>query len=251
VELIAEPAVLTGVAAGNRERLLTFVTRGHGGVRLFARRQTPRAAATVFLEPLQGGELVFLLSREGGRMRLHSFVPQRVWPGIRADLNRTVHALAFLELLNGTLAEGEPHTDTFELLVRFLNRLEEESRPGLARIAASLRLLAGGGFTPCLDGCTVCRCGVDAGGGAVFSPEAGGIVCRNCRIRQRLSALPISPGALGLLQRALSLPEGRMRRLRVTEAVEREASRLLDAFVEARTGVRPRWGSAIERLEAG
>ena len=249
MELIAEPAVLTAVAPGNRERLLTFVTRAHGGVRLYARRQGTRPGATVFLEPLQGGELVYFRSREGGRLRLHSFVPQRVWPGIRADLGRTVHAQAFLELVNGTLAEGELHAETFDLLVRFLNRLEEESRPGLARIAASLRLLAAAGFAPCLDACTVCRC--DIAGGAGFSPEAGGVVCRSGRIRQRLSALAISAAALGLLQRALSLPEGRMRRLRVAPLVEREASRLLDAFVEARTGVRPCWGSAIERLEAG
>lgn len=250
MELIAEPAVLTGVAPGNRERLLTFVTRGHGGVRLYARRQGTRAKPNVFLEPLQGGELVYFRGQDGGRLRLHAFVPQRVWPGIRSDLGRTVHALAFLELVNGMLAEGEPQKETFELVVRFLNRLEEESRPGLARIAASLRLLAAAGFAPCLDACTVCRSEAASGAGAVFSPEAGGIVCRPCQIRQRLSALPISLAALGLLRRALSLPEGRMRRLRVPPPVEREASRLMDAFVEARTEVRPRWGSAIERLEA-
>jgi len=250
VELIAEPAVLTAVSPGNRERLLTFVTRGHGGVRLYARRQGERPRAAVFLEPLQGGELVFLRSGEGGRARLHSFVPQRVWPGIRADLGRTVQALAFLELLNSTLAEAEPSPETFDLLVRFLNRLEEEPRPGIARIGACLRLLALGGFAPCLDACTVCSCEVGAGGGAVFSPEAGGVVCRACRLRQRLSALPVSQGALGFLRRARSLPQGTLRRLRVSAADEREATRLLDAFVEARTGVKPRCSSAIERLEA-
>ena len=251
MELIATPAVLTAVAPGNRERLLTFVTRGHGAQRLYARRQSSRQRAAVFLEPLQGGELVLLRNREGGRGRLVSFVPQRVWPGIRADLGRTVQAIAFLELLNGMLAEGDDQPETFESLVRFLNGLEGERRPGPARIAASLRLLAGGGFSPCLDACTSCRCDIAPAGDALFSPEAGGVVCRACKVRLRMSALPASPAALAYLRRALTLPEGSLKRLRISQGVEREASRLLDAFVEARTGVRPRCGAAIERLEAG
>jgi len=251
VELINEPAVLTAVApAGHRDRLLTFFTRGQGGVRLYARRPSARGAATMFLEPLQGGELVFVRTREGDRGRMHSFVPQRVWPGIRAELGRTVQALAFLELLNGMLAEGEPHAETFELLVGFLNRLEQERRPGLARIVASLRLVTVAGFAPHLESCTVCLRATGAAAGLLFSPEAGGIVCRECRSQTHLGTLPISPGALGYLRRVLSLSEGQARRLRIAPAVEREVSRLLDAFVEARTDVRPRCASALERLEA-
>jgi DNA repair protein RecO (recombination protein O) len=251
VELINEPAVLTAVAAaGHRDRLLTFFTRGQGGVRLYARRPSPRAPATMFLEPLQGGELVFVRTREGERGRMHSFVPQRVWPGIRAELGRTVQALAFLELLNGMLAEGEPHAETFELLVGFLNRLEQERRPGLARICASLRLLTLAGFAPHLDSCTVCLRATDAAAGVLFSPGGGGIVCRECRGRTRLAAQPISQSAHGYLRRVLALPEAQARRLRVAPAVEREVSRLVDAFVEERTDVRPRVASALERLEA-
>ena len=251
MELIAEQAVLTAVAPGTRDRLLTFLTRGHGGVRLYARRQVRRPSERVFLDPLQGGELVFLRPREGGLARLHSFVPQRVWPGVRASLGRTMHALGFLELLNAMLTEGEVHDRSFELLVRYLNRLEGENRPGLARIVAALRLLELGGFAPSLEACPVCGCAIDCRSAALFSPEAGGIVCPGCRASERLDALPISPGCLGFLSRALRLTEGQSRRLRVAPTIEREASRLLDAFVEARTGVRPRCGKAIERLEAG
>lgn len=251
MDLIADQAVLTAVAPGSRDRLVTFFTRGHGGVRLYARRQPRRPSERVFLDPLQGGELVFLPSREGGLARLHSFVPQRVWPGIRSDLGRTMHALGFLELFNALLTEGDPQPAGFELIVRFLNRLEGEDRPGLARIAASLRLLEQGGFAPSLEECPVCGCAVGSRGGALFSPEAGGVVCPACRVDERLGALPVSAGCLGFLVRAQKLAEGQSRRLRVAPVIEREASRLLDAFVEGRTGVRPRCGRAIERLEAG
>ncbi len=249
MQLISEPAVIVAVApAGPRERLLTFLTKNQGGVRLYAKRLSRRVSSTTFFEPLQGGELVFRSSRERSFGRLSSFVPQRVWPGIRADFDRTVHSLAFLELLTICMTEGETQPELFSLLVDFLNRLETESRPGLARIIATLRLLALSGFAPNLLSCVGCRTEVAAGTGVLLSPEGGGVVCRTCLPARDERTLPVTPGAHGFMVRALALPEGQARRLRTTTATEREISRLLDAFIEARTGVRPRSGAFIERL---
>jgi len=251
VQRISEPAVVTAVASlGNRDRLLTFLTPNQGGVRLFARRLPLRGPAKGFIEPLQGGELVFQRPREGGQGRLHSFVPQRVWPGIRSNLERTCQALAFLELVTLSLTEGDPQPELFPLLVGFLNRLEEEKRPGLARIIATLRLLVTGGFAPRLEACIGCQTPVSPGTGVLLSPEGGGVVCRACLPLRQEETLPVSPAAHGFLVRALTLPEGQVRRLRVPARVEREISRMLDIYFEARSGVRPRCGSFLELLEA-
>lgn len=244
-----EPAVITAVAvAGPRDRLLTFLTRNQGGVRLYAKRLSRRLASTTFYEPLQGGELVFRIAREGSFGRLSSFIPQRVWPGIRQDLDRTFQSLAFLELINICITEGESQPELFSLLVNFLNRLETERRPGLARIIATLRLLALIGFAPNLESCVGCRIGVTAGTGVLLSPEGGGVVCRSCLPSRGERTIPVTPGAHGFMVRAHSLPEGQARRLRTTLAVEREVSRLLDSFIEARTGVRPLGAAYIERI---
>lgn len=252
MELISEPAVLTAMGpAGPRDRLLTFLTRGQGGVRLYARRLSRLAPATVFFEPLQGGEVVFARSREGAQGRLVSFVPQRVWPGIRQDLDRTLHALAFLELLNLSLAEGERLPKLFPLVVGFLDGLETERRPGLARLVATLRLLVMIGFEPCLESCAACGTTVAPGTGVLLSPEAGGVICRPCLATRREATIPVTPGAHGFMTRALRLPAAQVRRLRTPRSTEREVARLLDAFVEARTGVRPRAGRSLEALEAG
>jgi DNA repair protein RecO (recombination protein O) len=247
-----EPAIIVAVApAGPRDRLLTFLTRNQGGVRLYAKRLSRRQSSTTFFEPLQGGELVYRNGREGSFGRLSSFIPQRVWPGVRQDLDRTLQSLAFLELINICMTEAESQPELFSLLVQFLNRLESERRPGLARVIATLRLLVQIGFAPCLESCIGCRTGVSAGTGVLLSPEGGGVVCRTCQPSRGERTIPVTPGAHGFMVRTLSLPEGQARRLRTNPAVEREVSRLLDAFVEARTGVRPRSGSFIERLEAG
>ena len=252
MQFISEPAVIIAVAAaGPRDRLLTFLTRNRGGVRLYAKRLSRKVYSTTFFEPLQGGELVFRIPREGGFGRLSSFVPQRVWPGIRQDLDRTFQSLAFLELINICITEGESLPELFSLLVHFLNRLETERRPGLARIIATLRLLVLVGFAPSLESCVGCRAGVSTGTGVLLSPEGGGVVCRSCLPTRGERTLPVTPGAHGFMVRALSLPEGQARRLRTTPAAEREVARLLDAFIEARTGVRPRCGTAIERILGG
>lgn len=248
---ISDPAVIVAIApAGPRDRLLTFLTRNRGGVRLYAKRLSPRLSATTFFEPLQGGELVFRSSREGSFGRLTSFIPQRVWPGIRQDFERIFQSLAFLELINICITEGESLSELFSLLVQFLNQLETERRPGLARIIATLRLLVLVGFAPSLDTCVGCGTGVSSGTGVLLSPEGGGVVCRSCLPSRGERTIPVTPGAHGFMVRALSLPEGQSRRLRTTPTAEREVARLLDAFIEARTGVRPRSGSFIERIES-
>jgi DNA repair protein RecO len=252
MQFMSEPAVIIAVApAGPRDRLLTFLTRNQGGVRLYAKRLSRRVTSTTFFEPLQGGELVFRSSREGSFGRLSSFIPQRVWPGIRQDFDRTFQSLAFLELINICITEGESLPELFSLLVQFLNRLENERRPGLARVIATLRLLVLIGFAPCLESCVGCRTGISAGTGVLLSVEGGGVVCRSCLPSRGERTIPVTPGAHGFMVRALTLPEGQSRRLRTSPAVEREVSRLLDAFIEARTGVRPRSGAYIERIEGG
>jgi recombinational DNA repair protein (RecF pathway) len=132
--------------------------------------------------------------------------------------------------------------------VQFLDRLETEQRPGLARVIATLRLLALIGFAPNLESCIGCRSVASTGTGVLLSPEGGGVVCRSCLPSRGERTVPVTPCAHGFMVRALSLPEGQARRLRTAPATEREVSRLLDAFIEARTGVRPRAGAYLEKV---
>jgi len=242
VELVSEPAVLTGVReAGARGRVLTFVTRGRGAVRVFARRLSRREPSRSFFEPLQGGELSFLLPADGGPGRLFTFVPQRVWPGIRADFARTVHAVAFLETVNLFLTEGEPQPGVFALLLGFLNRLEGDASPAVARALATARLLVLEGFGPELGACVSCRAPI-TGGTVTIDPDQGGALCAACLARTpgRGGFPQLSAGAHGFLARAIAIGEGQLWRIRASQGVVAEVQRALEALVEARTGTRPR-----------
>jgi DNA repair protein RecO (recombination protein O) len=252
VELVTEPSIIVAATdAGARDRLLTFLTRGRGAVRVFARRLQRRPAAAVFHEPLQGGELTYVQSSESAPGRLFGFVPQRVWPGIRADFGRTVQALALLELVKISLTEGEPQGELFMLLVRALNRMESDTRPELVRLTATLRLLALSGFGLQLEGCVACGTPPAAGRAVPLSAEAGGMLCGACAAAAGARTEALTPGAHGFMLRALSLPESRIPRLRAGQGIVAEVSRVLDQFVEARMGVRPKASLFFEKIAPG
>jgi DNA repair protein RecO (recombination protein O) len=220
-------------------------------VHVYARR-LPRRGATfaASLEPLQAGELSYVRTSEGGPGRFFTFLPQRVWPGIRSDFDRTVHALAFLELVAVTLTEGEPQEELFELLVRFLNRLECDNRPEAARMIATLRLLAVCGFSPELQECTGCQAPVSPGSVPHFSSAAGGALCRACARSRGEGAVSMTRAAHAFMSRALSMRGDQSLRLSAHVAVTAEVSRLLTPFIEHRTGVRLRAPDFFEKLRA-
>lgn len=242
----SEPAVLLArVPAGARERLLTFLTRGAGSVRLFAPRD-PGRRRPVFLEPLQGGELVYVPAAGRPFGRLVSFVPQRVWPGIRADLARTVHAMALLDLVASMAADAEPEPGTFALLVRSLDRLESDPRPGLLRASAAMRLLALAGFGPPLASCGRCAAGLAPGTAAAFEESSGTLLCASCARApgkdRAARTIPVRADVHGFLARSVLLPEAQVRRLRAPGAAEDGIVRLAEMLCEAATGRRVRTG---------
>jgi len=255
MELSSEPAVLTAKAkAGLHGRMLTFLTRGSGAVRVYARRSNRRGARPSFLEPLQGGELSYIQPPGDAPARLVAFVPQRVWPGVREDFDRTIQALAFLEVLNLCTTEGESQPELFALLVEFLNRIEADARPEAIRALATARLLVVAGFAPQMSACVACRASIAPGTAVAVDVLAGGAICRTCLPGQaKGTGLPIvSAGAQGLLSRSLRQHAGaQLWRLRPSRAIAAEGLALLELFVEASVGARPRSHEFLAKIRAG
>lgn len=102
-------------------------------------------------------------------------------------------------------------------------------------MAFELTLLAELGYSPALRDCAVC--GQVARSPLVFSAVSGGVVCPNCRPRER-DARPISQAALDALQ-ALWLDAAGWRVVRPV-ALRNELRALLGMYVGVRLGKRPR-----------
>jgi DNA repair protein RecO (recombination protein O) len=185
--------VLRTTKLGEADRIITFVTEGHGKVRAVAkgvRRTKSRFGSR--LEPLthvalqlwEGRELDVVTSAEA----LDHFKP------VRADLDRLARATSLLEAVDAVVQEREPDPRAYQMLLGALRVLSAQEAPLLVP-AFYWKLLAQQGVGPLLDACA--RCGRDEELVAV-DPAEGGALCDACRSGRR-----VSPEALALLRRIL------------------------------------------------
>ncbi len=184
---------LRTIKLGEADRIVTFVTQGHGKVRAVAkgvRKTKSRLGARV--EPPTHVALQLWAGREldvvTGAEALDHFKP------VRTDLDRLTRANALLEAVDAVVQEREEDARIYAMLLGALRVLSAQEAP-LVVPAFYWKLLAQQGVGPVVDVCA--HCGED-GDLVAFDAVEGGTLCRSCR-----SGTRISPDAVRLLQRIL------------------------------------------------
>ncbi len=189
---------------GEADRIITALTRRHGKVRAVARGV--RRTSSKFggrLEPFSHIDVQFATGRSLDVVTqvetLHSYDAP-----LRVDYAGFTAGQAMLETADRLVAEeGEPALQQYLLLVGALRTLGEGTplgrRPApMVLDSYLLRALSVAGYAPSLTDCA--RCG-HVGPHPGFAPEAGGMVCTDCRPPR--SAMP-SHEAWGLLSALLT-----------------------------------------------
>jgi DNA repair protein RecO (recombination protein O) len=184
---------LRTVKLGEADRIVTFVTEGHGKVRAVAkgvRRTKSRFGARVeppthvALQLWEGRELDVVTSAEA----LDHF------KAVRTDLDRLTRATALLEAVDAVVQEREEDPRIYAMLLGALRVLAAQEAPLLVP-AFYWKLLAQQGVGPVVDVCTHCGEAADL---VAFDVVEGGALCRACR-----SGVRVSGDAMRLLQRIL------------------------------------------------
>lgn len=223
-------AIVVGCSRGTAEgRVLTFLTSGHSRVKLYY-RLFPRRLRREFLDTLQCGELLYTPPTESRPGRLHSFDCEEVWPRVREDFDRLVHALHFAALAGRITPDGEASGDAFELLKDTLDQLSRPGDPEALRVVFELKLLKVSGLEPSLERCYSCL-GPIATEGARFSARGGGVICRECLEVRKDQVQPLSGGSLALMKKALVISPDRAGRLRIGKALKKEILPLIEERV--------------------
>ncbi len=201
-----EGVALRTIRLGEADRIVTFMTKGHGKVRAVAkgvRRTTSKFGAR--LEPLSHVTLLCWQGRELDIVNqaevLDSF---RV---VREDLARVAKAFTLLEVVDQLSQERHPASRLYEMLVGALRSLSDADAPMLVP-AFLLKALALDGSAPVVDQCVSCG---NLDGLVAFDLVEGGVLCRSCRRGRSVSpeaidALRVVLG--GGLAEALRMPEG-------------------------------------------
>lgn len=172
--------VLDRVAYGERDLILTLLTRGHGLVSAMAR--SARGSRRRF----GGGLDLFVVYQARLRLRppprLSALVgadPIRQFPGILEDLARLEAGQAMLAAARDLLKDAPAPARVFDLAVAHLQRLEQvpPESAHLPLLDLCLGILAEVGHVPAGTRCPACGRPLDQGGVLL---DGGSIVCAKC-----------------------------------------------------------------------
>jgi DNA repair protein RecO (recombination protein O) len=185
--------VLRTYKLGEADRIVVFITRGHGKVRAVAKgvRKTKSRFGSR-LEPCSHAALQLYEGRELDIVTQAESVDH--FRAIRDDLDRLAGAQVMLEATDQVAQEREPDPRLYQLLLGALRSLAGGGGP-LVVPAFLLKLLAAEGVGPMVDVCAACG---DEGPLVAFDSMAGGLVCEGCRRGQA-----VTPEAVALLQDVL------------------------------------------------
>ena len=209
------------------DRIVNFVTEGHGKVRAVAKGV--RKTKSKFGARLEPGSHIAAQFYEGRELDIVTQVDSiDHFRAVRDDLQRLGRAMAMLEVVDQVAQEGESNPGLYRMLVGALRTLDERSSP-LVGPAFFWKVLVAEGFGPGLDACVACGSDVDL---VTFDIDAGGVRCEQCGGGRPLSdraRVLLSQIAGGQLGAALNEPESA-----VTREVEDLATEVLEHHLERR-----------------
>ncbi|HTT58853.1 MAG TPA: DNA repair protein RecO [Acidimicrobiales bacterium] len=195
-EVHDDAVVLRTYKSGEADRVVVLWTRHFGKVRVLAkgaRKATSRLGAT--LETLAYVR-VDLVKARGEFYIVRHVAHLEHLATLRSSYARISAGYAVVEAMDAIPSDGVADEAIFELLVRVLNTLDDESYdPTLVPASFFFRLLSLDGSEPVVDVCVNCGREDDL---VAFDAGVGGTLCRNCR-----QGAALSPDALVLIRRML------------------------------------------------
>jgi DNA repair protein RecO (recombination protein O) len=226
-----EAIVLKTLDYGESDLIVTFYTREYGkirGIAKGARRSKKRFVNA--LEPFSCSAINFSRKNpdhldfiEGCDVAFH-------FQEIRSDLEKTLIASYFLELIDQFTPEHKKSEASFQLLYDFLVLLEKKKPSASLLRLFELRLLRIAGYDPVLDGCISCRQPLNAGRGYRFDSVKGGIICSGCKPSDA-DAIPVSLGTVKTLLMGREMEIENLGRLLFTAQAAEESRRILSHFI--------------------
>jgi DNA repair protein RecO (recombination protein O) len=192
--------VLRTVDYGERDRVVTLLSRERGKLSAFARGA--RSSQRRFGGALEPFNLLSteLTERGGDLWVLESAQVERAFGAVRGDLARIACASYAVELARELVRDAEPHEDLFDRVVSYLERLDAAPAEPWDLRRFELDALRAAGLMPSLDGCA--RCGRPSGDAPTrFDPAQGGVLCAECLPFAAPGSPEVSVDALAALRR--------------------------------------------------
>lgn len=227
----ADALVIRSREYGESDRLLTLFSREYGKIQAVAKgvrkpKSRQRAGAQLFTYA------EYLLHKGKSLDTVNQVSPRESFPHLWTDLDMSMAATAIAELLDLATLPGQPHPELFTLTFSSLF-LVESCDPALVQCTYALKLMNYLGYRPRLRSCAECGQRVQ-GERLLFSPDAGGVVCRQCQTQGNSFAVGrwVSGGSLGLMRQLLQGELEKLNRLRWNQWSKKEILEASQYFCE-------------------
>lgn len=226
-----EAIVLQVIDYGESDRIVTFCTADFGkirGIAKGARRSRKRFANA--LEPFSCSRVQFSRRGPDSLALIEGCDVLSHFPGIRADLEKTLAASYLIDLTDQFTPEDKKNEASFLLLHDFLRCLDGTAMTDALLRFFEIRLLRISGYDPVLNHCLCCKTPIGKQAAYRFDAAKGGLTCDVCGPINR-DAIPVSLGTIRTLLLGREMEIGRLGRLLLSDQSADESRRLLAHFI--------------------
>lgn len=194
----AQGIVVRGTDWSETSRIATLFTREFGKIRILAKGgRRLKSNYEVSLDLLGVCDIVFIRKAHDGLDLLTEARVAERFPALRTDLRRLNAGYYLAELLSDGTQDYDPHPELYDAAMVTLRALGGVGEPITLVCRFELVWLRELGYTPRLDACASCGIagpGPLPNGRVLVGPQAGGVLCPNCRTADR-DARSLSPEA--------------------------------------------------------
>jgi DNA repair protein RecO (recombination protein O) len=195
----ATALVLRVIDFSETSTVATLFTREFGKVRALAKgARRPKGPFESALDLLALCRIVFLRKSSDALDLLTEAKLERRFrppPGALANLYAAYY---IAELLGELTDDYDPHPELFDAAERALAQLRGRDAVAPVVLRFELTALRVLGHLPSLDTCVECGKTVKESGRTPFSQQAGGVLCKSCRVGQK-NVISISAGVLAAM----------------------------------------------------
>jgi len=235
---------------GERDRIVTLYTRERGKLAAVAKgARQPRSKLAAMSQPLTHGRYTVARGKSLGVLTQGTL--EDPFFRLKQDLLRMAFATCAVELLDKTVPEEDAAADIFNLLLASLYEFQIDPVPELVLRSFELELLHLLGYLPTLKRCSRCNSPLADlhrhAGSYLFSPQFGGIVCRDCQRHTRCS-VTVTAQTIEIMVALRSCDPMAVRRLTITPRNMQEMRRALSEFIQYRLDVNLKSTQFLDRL---
>lgn len=191
--------VLRTVDYKETDKILTLLTQDQGKLTASARGCRKKGSAIAAGCQLLAWSEVVLYDYQG-RWAVKEAAAERLFQGVRDDIERLALGCYFAEVAELLAVEGESSPELLSLTLNSLHALDKMQEKPLALVKAAFewKAMALAGYEPLIDGCDVC--GASPPKEPRFHLREGVLHCAGCRdgVGEGIS-MPLSPQALAAL----------------------------------------------------